>query len=83
MNLILMLWNVFVVEIGLFGIRYDVLYLLCILLVINLERKLLVMLLKLFEVKLLLIVVSDWNVFFVVEGLSCMFLFFEYLDEKL
>lgn len=83
MNLILMLWNVFVVEIGLFGIRYDVLYLLCILLVINLERKLLVMLLKLFKVKLLLIVVSDWNVFFVVEGLSCMFLFFEYLDEKL
>lgn len=83
MNLILMLWNVFVVEIGLFGIRYDVLYLLCILLVVNLERKLLVMLLKLFEVKLLLIVVSDWNVFFVVEGLSCMFLFFEYLDEKL
>lgn len=83
MNLILMLWNVFVVEIGLFGIRYDVLYLLCILLVVKLERKLLVMLLKLFEVKLLLIVVSDWNVFFVVEGLSCMFLFFEYLDEKL
>lgn len=83
MNLILMLWNVFVVEIGLFGIRYDVLYLLCILLVVNLERKLLVMLLKLYEVKLLLIVVSDWNVFFVVEGLSCMFLFFEYLDEKL
>lgn len=83
MSLILMLWNVFVVEIGLFGIRYDVLYLLCILLVINLERKLLVMLLKLYEVKLLLIVVSDWNVFFVVEGLSCMFLFFEYLDEKL
>lgn len=83
MNLILMLWNVFVVEIGLFGIRNDVLYLLCILLVVKLERKLLVMLLKLFEVKLLLIVVSDWNVFFVVEGLSCMFLFFEYLDEKL
>lgn len=83
MSLILMLWNVFVVEIGLFGIRYDVLYLLCILLVINLERKLLVMLLKLFKVKLLLIVVSDWNVFFVVKGLSCMFLFFEYLDEKL
>lgn len=83
MSLILMLWNVFVVEIGLFGIRYDVLYLLCILLVVKLERKLLVMLLKLFEVKLLLIVVSDWNVFFVVEGLSCMFLFFEYLDEKL
>lgn len=83
MCLILMLWNVFVVENGLFGIRNDVLYLLCILLVINLERKLLVMLLKLFKVKLLLIVVSDWNVFFVVEGLSCMFLFFEYLDEKL
>lgn len=83
MSLILMLWNVFVVENGLFGIRNDVLYLLCILLVVKLERKLLVMLLKLFEVKLLLIVVSDWNVFFVVEGLSCMFLFFEYLDEKL